>query len=64
MLDAYARDSIEAQLPCRLVSHFAVNEFVAAADKKRITKTEETDRGRDLSHVSWIELAEFSGGRS
>ena len=43
MLDAYARDPIEAQLLRRLVAHFAVNELVVAADKNRITKTEETD---------------------
>jgi hypothetical protein len=32
MLDTHARDPIEAQLFRRLVPHFAVNEFVAAAD--------------------------------
>jgi hypothetical protein len=64
MLDADARDSIEAQLPRRLVAYFAVNELVATTDKKRITKTEETDRGSDLTHVNRIEFAEFSGGES
>ena len=64
MLDAHARDSIQAQLLRRLIARFAVNKLVVVTDKKRITKTEEIDRGSNLSHMSWIELAEFSGGRS
>jgi hypothetical protein len=62
--DSRARDPIEAQLLRRLKAHFAVNKHVVAADKKRVTKTEETDRGSDFTHMSWIEFAEFSGGGS
>ena len=62
MLDAYARDSIEAQLLRRLVARFAVNELVAASDQERVAETEEADRGRDLSHMSGIKLAQLPGG--
>jgi hypothetical protein len=46
----------------RLVARFAVNELVAATDRERIAETEETDRGSDLPHMSWIKLTELSGG--
>jgi hypothetical protein len=64
MLDAYARDSIEAQLLRRLVACFAVDELVAATDQERIAETEEADRGTNLLHVSWIKLTQLSGGGS
>jgi hypothetical protein len=48
----------------RLVARFTVDEIVAVVDKKRITKTEKTDRRSNLAYISRIELAEFSGGGS
>jgi hypothetical protein len=46
----------------RLLARFAVNELVAVGDQERVAETEEADRGGDLSHMSGIELTEFSGG--
>ena len=62
MLDADARDSIEAQLLGCRVARFAVNELVAASDQERVAETEEANRGSDFSHVSGIELAQLPGG--
>ena len=64
MLNVHAWDSIEAQLLRRLVARFAVNEFVAATDQKRIAETKEADRGRDLPHVSGIKLTQLPRGGS
>ena len=61
LLDAYARDSIEAQLLRRLVARFAINELVAATDEERIAETKLANRGRDLPHMSWIKLTQLSG---
>jgi hypothetical protein len=38
MVNPHARDSSEAQLLGRLVARSAVNELVAAANKKRIAR--------------------------
>ena len=62
MLNAHARDSIEAQLLGCRVARFAVNELVAASDQERVAETEEANRGRDLSHMSGIKLAQLPGG--
>lgn len=64
ILDAHTGDSIKAQLLRRLKARFAVNELVAETDKDRVAKTEETDRGRDLTHMSGIELPQFPSGGS
>jgi hypothetical protein len=43
MLNAHARDSIEAQLLGCRVACFAVNELVAVSDQERIAETEEAN---------------------
>jgi hypothetical protein len=62
MLDAYARDTIEAQLLGCRVARFAVNELVAVSDQERVAETEEANRGSDLSHMSGIKLAQLPCG--
>ena len=64
VLDAHARDSIEAQLLRRLEAGFAVDDLVVATDQERIAETEEADRGSDLPHMSRIKLTQLPTGGS
>jgi hypothetical protein len=48
----------------RLVARFAVNELVAAANKKRIAETEQASRGSALPHMSCIKFTQLPIGGS